>query len=372
MTGRHHVRGWLGPLMALSSMLLVRSMVVVERRRCVLKPWIAANEEERSSTMIGWTLEERTELGDLRVTVGLGNEIEEDSSHRVTCDPPITIDLIRTQTDLDDKHKDDESSSSNNMAPADDLASSLWPAGIAGAILERHYADALSTLSDTNAVNDRRVLELGSGVGLYGWTAAARARSVAITDHDEAAIDRLTALIAQNKEDDDTATSNAAKVSAQFLEWRDETDESLRSQFDWIVGTAVAYYFFLLRPLMDTIRACLSEDAHSKLLVVGQTNRESQWDLYDNLVDGCYNQLTDEREPPWPGRTRMVLYKLEMSEWMKGDSSDTAGSSTKFDLDGSVPIAALLYEREPNTPDFLTESDRVATPEDREGMLMSF
>jgi len=322
----------------------------VERRRCVLLPW---NTDESSTTdawsarnEIGWTVEERDE-SNWKVTVSSrtkGGEQED-----------ITVELpwkgLIDQNAADDEVSSDSSSSSSSYSSKDDLANSMWPPAIAGAILARYF--------DSNLLKDKRVMELGSGLGLLGWVAGAEAKAVTLTDHDDGAVSRLKQTIPKNQH-------LAALYEARYLEWRDDhsgSDDS--NSFDVILGTDVAYYFYLLRPLMDTIQSHLVNDS-GIAMVICQANRQSQWDLYDNLVKGSYNQLTDEHEGPWKGRTRMLLYRLQMHEWTdKTDSDDEVVHTI-------LPIAVLLHERDEGATNFLHPGDYVATAKDQEEMLISF
>ena len=81
-----------------------------------------------------------------------------------------------------------------------------------------------------------------------------------------------------------------------------------------MLGTDVAYYHPALRPLMDAISAHLDPEG-GLMLVAGQANRGQQMQLRKNIRDGCYNQLTDAREPPWPGASTMLLYELAQRPW---------------------------------------------------------
>jgi hypothetical protein len=69
----------------------------------------------------------------------------------------------------------------------------------------------------------------------------------------------------------------------------------------------------------------------STLFVIGQANRESQWDLFHNIKNGCYNQLTDKREPPW------ALYNLQISSFCENiEACDSI-------IDGFVPIPVIIH-----------------------------
>jgi predicted nicotinamide N-methyase len=300
------------------------SSFVTKRRRSTLLPWVQPKGE--APVTLGWTVEERRQGTSYRVTVGWG----QDAAGGVT-----TVELPCT-------------------AVEDSLASSLWNSALAGAVLCASPAFA-------EAAGGRRVLELGSGLGLAGWTAAQAAKpaSCVLSDSDEAVMRLQQRLIERRRN---------GNVEALVLEWRD--DHADAEPVDVILATDVAYYWYLLRPLMDTVKAYL-KPSQSMCVIFGQANRESQWDLYHNIINGCYNQLTDEREGAWPGTTRMLLYKLQMCEWTTtttGDDEDDAHV-----VDGTVPIAALIHCT-PGSEELgpFSQWDYVATDKDREGMLMTF
>jgi predicted nicotinamide N-methyase len=284
----------------------------VERRRSTLLPWSG------EGPILGWIQEERDkEAGTLDVTIGWEEEDIKDAVR-------IQLPFIR----------DEES-----------LASTLWPAASVGAILCRSPAFC-------EYIRDKDVLELGSGLGLAGWTAALAARTCILTDNDEHVVGLLK----------DMAARTPSNVQAELVEWRDERENV--AQVDAVIATDVAYYYFLLRPLMDTATSFMKKD-NSLFLSIGQANREMQWELYHNLADGCYNQLTDKREPPWPGMTRMLLYKLKMETWQK----DGEAPST---VDGTVPVAALVHQNPGCSLPPFTRNDYVATASDQEQISMSF
>ena len=78
------------------------------------------------------------------------------------------------------------------------------------------------------------------------------------------------------------------------------------------------------------------------MFVLGQDARECQWKLYHHILEGGYNQLTDEHEEPWEGNTKMMLYKLKLGVWKEGETPPEEEVDTN--IDGVIPIAAILYE----------------------------
>jgi predicted nicotinamide N-methyase len=320
-------------------LLQVESLsVTTERRRFALFPWVATSENPKP---LGWALEERTTVvtedprttGSWKVTVAWRDEAE------------LTVELPWNSDD--DKDTNDE-------AHTDDLATTLWDAAVAGAILCR-------SPGFIECIRENTVLELGSGIGLTGWVAGAAAASATLTDHDHRAVVRMNKTAAKNP---------GQNITARYLEWKD--NHSNAESFHTILATDVAYYYYLLRPLMDTVRAHLDERS-SMVVILGQANRQSQWDLYDNLKTGCYNQLTDEHEGPWPGQTRMLLYNLHVNQWRQDSDDATATANEKI---GTVmPIAVILHETElagKTTNHLFSEWDHVATAADRENIRISF
>ena len=194
---------------------------------------------------------------------------------------------------------------------------------------------------------------------MSGLVAAEHSSTCILTDNDGEAIQDLeTTTFKVNQE------RLKAKLVSQQMDWRD--DHSDADPVDIVLGADIAYYFFLLRPIMDTSRAFMKESG-SLLAFVCQANRESLWDLYRNIRDGCYNQLTDEHEEPWSGETKMLLYNLKMSEWV--DNVEDCDSK----IDGTVPIAVLLHHPAGlSEVSFFEEFDRVATDKDDEGIMKSF
>ena len=245
------------------------------------------------------------------------------------------------------------------------MASSLWPASIVGAILAQSptLQDIYNPNHETNSESDSdanapiHILELGAGLGLQGLAAAqgsSTARcSVVLTDNDRVIVGKLQDMLEDKN----------GGVTAEYLDWRDE-DCAKDKAYDVILGSALAYYYFLLRPLMDTIVANL-KPTKSLLMVCGQANRDSQWELYRNIRDGCYNQLTDTHDKPWPGDCKMLLYRLEMGHW----EEDEQQAAT---VDGTVPMAILCYENPDMKVPPLSNHDYIATEADFEGLILSF
>mmetsp|Transcript_15701 Transcript_15701/g.21816 ORF Transcript_15701/g.21816 Transcript_15701/m.21816 type:complete len:358 (-) Transcript_15701:536-1609(-) len=318
---------------------------IIESRTSVLRSW-------GRGTKLGWIQERRpTESDVTEVLIGWeqndNNQVEIDDSSEHEDINPIAKVLLQEKQDVDS------------------LSSSLWPSALAGSILVR--SPLLKPV-----LEKKTVLDLGSGLGLAGLVAAtAQPERCILTERDEDAVDLLeetAQLNSQNVAEAIETTCIGGNIEARRLEWRDDhthTDLSV----DVVMGTDIAYYQYLLRPLMDTTQAHLNQ--HDGLFyVVGAAHRESMWDLYHNIKDGCYNQLTDENEEPWTGMTSMLLYELSVGPWITEDTISDPYDGTSEEI---IPIATLMHATKKGIYDSLIgDNDHVATAEDEENQMKSF
>jgi hypothetical protein len=280
---------------------------------------------------------------------------------------------IRPTIDDDDEKSDDNNNSDLTLEfpgkTGTGLASEFWPVSLATSILLR--SNEFRSIAD-----NMNIVELGTGRGLAGLVAAEHSKSCLLTDNDEEAMEVLSTVTCPANQGTLKAT-----LKTQQLDWRG-IDSVEVPVVDFVLGSDIAYYFHLLRPLMDTSRAFLesnkNESKHSNdgdypptLFVAGQANRESLWDLYKNIKNGCYNQLTDEHDQPWPGTTRMLLYNLQMSSFCESlDETDN-------NIDGDVPVSVIIHHDVDDVPEnfILTPFSKhahLATEEDDENIMKSF
>jgi predicted nicotinamide N-methyase len=245
---------------------------------------------------------------------------------------------------------------------ADSVGSSLWPSSMAGAIL---FCNSPTLQS---AVQGKNVLEVGSGLGLGGLVVAAAGgpRSCVLTDNDPDLVEQLERHIGTMLGKSDCA------LSVHRLDWRDSClNGDQEPTYDICMGFDVGYYYYLVTPLVTTLRVNL-KPKNARLLVIGQYNRQSQWHLYHYLKEGGHNQITDEHEPPWPGTTRMMLYRLETENWADASTDGDDEKSPRGRVEGSLPIAALYYTTIDLEADSLTPHDHEATKDDEKAQQMSF
>ena len=210
---------------------------------------------------------------------------------------------------------------------SESVGSSIWPPSLAAAIL------LCCSPTLPSALATRTILELGSGIGVGGLVAAALQnppRSIALTDNDPELVERLQTHLESSNQLDNDAVEGPCELSARQLDWRDTAERTAgtthesdngdnsavaSSLYDVCMGFDVAYYYHLKAPLIATVRANL-QPQNSFLWVMGQANREMQWQFYHHLRDGGYNQLVDQHEQPWPGDISMILFQLEMQFWV--------------------------------------------------------
>jgi len=300
---RGHIALLVGAFMTRAAAALSSPVPKQRQRRCVLRPW------HNKEISLGWCLE----------------VIDEDSrKHTVT-------------TYWNDEAGNDGAGTTVQVptpSSVEALSDSLWPPSFASSIL------LCSPTFQRNLAATPNILEMGCGLGLTGTTLATKL---------------------QQKVNVTLSDINPVPPDAIAFDWRDATPDM---PWDCMIGSDIAYYHHLLRPILDTI------SPHRDAIVVGQANRESQWDLYKMMRDGGYNLRTDEQDAPWDGSDlQMLLYELEMSEW-----------NQDFDvIDGVVPIAALVYRSKDSSTftvedaaPWFSEHDYKATDEDDEAIVKSF
>jgi predicted nicotinamide N-methyase len=388
---------------------LSKGLLNSELRRSFLFPLILGNSSSpirpystNKSIVLGWSEERRQEhivsaKGDEKHNqkhdVGISRAGQSSGSYGAT------ISWAADSSDLNGSSGIATNKSVSVALPAipssevDTLGSSLWPSALAAAILSqspslRHCWQGDEELlrkprggSSHQRKSTRkgyRVMELGAGLGLLGWTIAATSRGsrseVILTDNDQKLVHLLQDLAL-----DDYVPGSI--VSAYMLDWRDEvpisslpntnngiknTDDFEAVTFDAIVGSDVAYYSFLVRPLLNTIQKYLKKE-HSMVLLIGQANRASLWDAYHQICEGGYNQRTDNYEAPFVGETTMLLYMLGMECWRSRVADDANCLDERLQVNHDsieqyVPIGVIVH-RNPgcSVPATLTDYDIVAT-----------
>ena len=133
----------------------------------------------------------------------------------------------------------------------------------AGALLAEHIA------AEPGLVAGKRVLELGSGCGLAGLTAAATGAAHVLLTDTEPALANLRVNIQANKQ---SAAIPAAVVAAQVLEWGDE--EAVRvlradsPPFDLVILSDCTYWSHLFERLLSTLKLLAAAYDNLKIILV--------------------------------------------------------------------------------------------------------
>ncbi|CAM9168985.1 unnamed protein product [Choristocarpus tenellus] len=153
------------------------------------------------------------------------------------------------------------------------IGGGLWSTGL---LMTKHLC-AYPSFYD-NLLAGRRVLELGSGTGLVGLTAAmfGPPSEVVITDlasHIDICSHNLTANV--------DLIPDQCKVRVEEYDWGSDCSSSLsRFPFDVVIGTDVAYYEHLHEPL---IKALLATTGPETLILLGVTRMDTGPDFFEAL-----------------------------------------------------------------------------------------
>jgi len=120
----------------------------------------------------------------------------------------------------------------------------VWPAC---------YALCNYILRHQSLFQGKRVLELGSGVGLSGLLAAQFASGVTLTDGNEAVLDLLRRNAAA------CAPTTAAPMQCSRLQWGTSDEDSIRPEdFDMIIGADIVFWPQHVALLFHTVARALS------------------------------------------------------------------------------------------------------------------
>ncbi|XP_026759675.1 protein N-lysine methyltransferase METTL21D-like [Galleria mellonella] len=132
-----------------------------------------------------------------------------------------------------------------------------------------------------------KVLELGSGLGVVGLTAATLGAQVTLTDLPEA-LPLLRLNINENKS---KIGSMGGYAIAESLVWGDSSSEILKEEFDMIVLADCVYYEEAIDPLIQTLQ-CLNNTITKKpIIYLTQELRDS--DIQKRLWDTFYEKLSE-------------------------------------------------------------------------------
>ncbi|CAM9518721.1 unnamed protein product, partial [Chrysoparadoxa australica] len=151
------------------------------------------------------------------------------------------------------------------------IGGGLWSTGVQ---LVEHFAMFPNLY--LSILKGKRVLELGSGTGLVGLAATAfDPCEVAITDL-ASHLDIIAVNLERNKANGIIPDSCIVKV--QKYDWGEALEAGEDAAYDVILGTDVAYYDCLHKPLIQTLRKCSSPHT---LIILGVTRLDTGGDFFD-------------------------------------------------------------------------------------------
>lgn len=171
----------------------------------------------------------------------------------------------------------------------------------------QHKADFLSGI---------KVLELGSGLGLVGLTAATLGAQVTLTDLPEA-LPLLRLNIGENKV---KIGSMGGYAMAESLVWGDSSS-LLDEEFDMILLADCVYYEEAVTPLIETLKVLCSTSKKKLVIYLTQELRDSQlqkdlWALfYEKLIDNfCVKKIPEEEQHVNYRSSDIILLKISKSD----------------------------------------------------------
>ena len=124
---------------------------------------------------------------------------------------------------------------------------SFGEGGLGAAVWDGGIALSIWLLHNTQRVAGRRVLEIGSGVGLSGIAASLAGAVVMLSDTPRARVENLAdgvmaVSLLQNLQSNARLNPAAASVQTLALDWAECEDESFSSEgFDVVIGSDVIY-----------------------------------------------------------------------------------------------------------------------------------
>jgi predicted nicotinamide N-methyase len=210
------------------------------------------------------------------------------AAHGVTVAPPMARLRTTTRTLMLTEAAADEDLT--NVFGQDSTGRKIWDAG-------RVLSQLMSDASDS--IRGKRVLELGSGTGVGGLTAAASGAVVSLTD----GVKSMLPLLEANAKANDLARS----VSVQRLRWGNEAEvSSLSGQgpYDLIIGSDLLYAPEAFDDLLDTLSGLCTPGRTEVLLTYPTRFTEP---IFFEQADELFEQLDSTEVEPALFATRLML-----------------------------------------------------------------
>jgi len=165
-------------------------------------------------------------------------------------------------------------------------------------------------------IHEKRVLELGAGLGLCGILAhllqprPLSSSSLILTDGDTNTLEYTRKNIQRNcaKHCGDATSTTSSKIACHQLIWGPSFAETFRSEhgtFDTIMGSDIIYVEQLLEPLWATVATLLSKPNGRFLLAFAQRN--VKMDLVLEHAEKVSLQISSKPPPPSDGEGVFVF-----------------------------------------------------------------
>ncbi|XP_026330188.1 protein-lysine methyltransferase METTL21D-like [Hyposmocoma kahamanoa] len=168
----------------------------------------------------------------------------------------------------------------------------------------QHRADFLSGL---------KVLELGSGLGVVGLTAATLGAQVTLSDLPET-LPLLRLNINENKT---KISSMGGYAIAESLIWGDNTSEILKEEFDMVVLADCVYYEEALEPLIETLKSLTNTFNKKPIIYLTQELRDSEiqkqlWESFHEKISEIFyiEQVPEEQQHANYRSSDIILLRL--------------------------------------------------------------
>ncbi|KAL2906549.1 Protein-lysine methyltransferase METTL21C [Bienertia sinuspersici] len=191
------------------------------------------------------------------------------------------------------------------QVPSEGLSFQLWPAATSlFSLLNTHRLHRHLPLHPHRRI---RILELGSGTGLVGITAAAiLGADVTVTDLPHV-IPNLEFNVAANGS---IIAANSGTVVAAELTWGDvDQMETIGREYDVIVGSDVVYHDHLYEPLLNTLKFLLVKD--EMVFLMAHLKRWKKETVFFRKAKKLFEVDVIHRDEPEDGkRVGVIVYRF--------------------------------------------------------------
>jgi len=180
----------------------------------------------------------------------------------------------------------------SNVSGNDSTGRKIWDAG--------HSLSRLLT-KNSYSLRGKQILELGSGTGIVGLTAAAEGATVCLTDGARSLLPMLEANVEEN--------DLQHRATVRCLQWGNEeeiTAVASEGQFDMIIGSDLLYSPESFPELIDTLAALCTVGRTEVLLVYPARFTEP---IFFEMANVLFDELECDEIEPAVYMTRLVMRK---------------------------------------------------------------